>query len=148
MLKTVCKSQEIGQTVTYDEETHLCLPDGKTADSRQAKPLRLGPGAVFNADIYDPTLYRYTNMRCSGISYPDTKALAGTAANATEGCTTQLDIDQGNTGYDVFNIKCKSPQDKRTNVETVLRTACLKFKPFQQEGQTRFSAGGFSGQPK
>ncbi|KAI0551062.1 hypothetical protein F4679DRAFT_582840 [Xylaria curta] len=135
MLKSTCTAQTIGQTVTYDDDKHLCIPEGKTADSRQTSPIRLGPGAVFNAALVDPSVTTsYLNVKCFNIAYPDAKSLAEWANTVTNGCTTKLDKDEGNTGYETLNVECESPKDTWNDVREVLSQICWQFNPFDKRG--------------
>ncbi|TEY50438.1 hypothetical protein BOTCAL_0276g00010 [Botryotinia calthae] len=85
MLKSICTSQNMGVEVTYSLDKSLCIPSGKTATSREALSLRLGPGDKFNASIYDPSVDGYKEMACSGSNYSNAKFLAQEADTATGG---------------------------------------------------------------
>jgi hypothetical protein len=146
-LPTICTSKNMGRTVTYTTDEFLCIPEGKSADSRKALPLRLGPGDNFNAAIYDPSVDGYVKMDCRGSDYSNAKSLAEKAAKVTEGCTTIGYDDEGNTGYGYLNIKCQSPKKEWPNVKRVLSQACSEAKSFNGN-KVYFQTLNFSGQPK
>jgi hypothetical protein len=147
MVKSICTAQKMHVQVTFDGDKNLCIPKGKTADSRKALPLRLGPGDTFSATIYDPKVEGYKEMGCRGSDYANALSLSQKAADATSGCTTTYDNDEGNSGYGGHTIQCKTTKDNFANVAKVLRQACNKAKPFNGN-RVYFQVDGFYGQPK
>lgn len=147
MPKSICTSENMGVEVTYSPDESLCIPPGKTATSRKASPYSLGTGDNFNAAIYDPSVAGYKEMTCRGSTYSNAKFLAQEAEKATEGCTTTLDDDQGNSGYGGLNIKCSTPKDKWMDVQNLLSQACSESPSFNGN-KVYFQSLGFSGQPK
>lgn len=135
-LKSVCTEQNMNQKVTFDETRNLCIPEGKTADSRKATPLKKGFGANFVAQLVDPNLKtNFITTSCRDVSWSDIQDYAEVVGAFTSGCVSRFFEDEGNTGYSLINVRCEAAKDDWETLRFLFSQACWEYKPFRTDVQ-------------